>query len=84
MHSWMLQRQSNATHPPGEIARPELVKNNSSAFVAAGSHECLAGRMGRWVIVVDIGLEGAEWKQGGGGGGGEGSAGGFRAPCEKF
>jgi len=57
------------------------VKNNSSAFVAAESHECSAGRMGRWVIVVDVRLEGAEWRQREGG---EGSAGGFRAPCEKF
>lgn len=54
--------------------------------MAAESHEYSAGRMGRWVIVVDVGLEGAEWRQDGRGGGGrgEGSAGGFRAPCEKF
>lgn len=56
--------------------------------MAAESHEYSAGYMGRWVIVVDVGLEGAEWggkkMVGGGGGGEEGSAGGFRAPCEKF
>lgn len=73
-----------------EIAKPEFAKNNSSALVAAGSHGYSVGRMGRWVIVVDVGPEGAErGRKGGGegggeGGGGGGSAGGFRAPCEKF
>lgn len=53
-------RRPSATHPAGgiEIAGPEFAKNNSSAPVAAGNHECSVGRMGRWVIVVDVGLKG--------------------------